>query len=129
MSDERVGAGFKKTEAAGDDEQREEEERIASGHCSRIEQKCSSGVEDKASKKSSLISETAHDQSGGDSKQKVTKIKGGLHQARFKPADLEGLHELANENIIQVVGDGPEKEQSRHQEEGDLSLTWKQRCR
>jgi hypothetical protein len=126
LSDEGVGTGLKKPKPAGDNEQGEEKERVAPRHRGGIKEEGSACEKQKADEKSALVSEAAHDKGCGDGQQKVTEVESRLNETSLEAVDLERLHELPNKNVIEIVGDCPQKKQSRHQKEGDFTATWKQ---
>jgi hypothetical protein len=49
-----------------------------------------------------------------------------LHKAGLQARNGKGLHELANQNVVEVVGHPPKKEQRGDQDEWDNSAPRKQ---
>src|ERR1700733_11242169 len=47
-------------------------------------------------------------------KQKISQVEPDLDSCRAGTIDFKRLHKLANENVIEVVGDCPEKEKRRN---------------
>src|ERR1700683_216105 len=111
LRDEGVGGGFKEREAAGDDEQRNEEIRVAVGERGRPEEEGAGSEEAEADEDSGLVAEAAHDERGRQREQKIAHVKGELDETGLEAADGEGLHELADEDVVEVVGNGPKEEE------------------
>ena len=49
--------------------------------------------------------------------QKVAEVEPDLHSRRARPIDIERLHELPDQNVVQIVWNRPQEEQHRDHEE------------
>ena len=116
--DERVRPGLQESQPAGDHEQSEQEEAVMPHHGRGPEQKCAGAVEQQAGHQPRLVAVLPHDQRRRHGQQEVPHVEGRLEQSRLEAAHLERLHELLDQDVVQVVGDTPEEEQRRHQDEG-----------
>ena len=56
----------------------------------------------------------SHEQPGRNRQHEITQIKSGLHDAGLKSVDLERFHKLLDEDVIEVVGNGPKEKQNSH---------------
>ena len=120
--DEGVGGGFKKREAAGDDEEGDEEIRVAIGERGGPEEQRAGAKEAEAGEDAGFVSRFASDKAGGDGEQEIAEIEGRLHESGLEAADGEGLHELADENVVEVVGNRPQEEECGNgEEDGEAS--------
>jgi hypothetical protein len=94
-----------------------EEETVASEDSGRPEKKASAGKEKQPHDDAEFVPHFAHQQRSGNGQQKITHVEGRLHQPGLKTGDGERLHELADENVVQIAGNSPKKKQRGHQEE------------
>jgi len=53
----------------------------------------------------------AHQKRGRHSQQKISQVKSGLHQSSLEARDGEGLHEVADQDVIEIVRNAPEEKQ------------------
>ncbi len=117
-----IGACLEKPETAGDNKERHKKQWIASSGCGREKKKCAAGVKNQAEDKTGLIAKAAHHKSRGNREDKVSEIESRLDETRLKARNLERLHELADENIVQVIGYRPKEEQTSYKKECELPL-------
>ena len=127
LSDQRIGSRLKKGEPAGDDKESQQEQVITSDIGGGPEKESSRAVEQQPSHQAELIATALHHHRRGNGEGKVTDIECRLHQAGLQTLQLEGLHELADEHVVQVVGDSPQQEQSGDQKEGHRTIGGNQR--
>ncbi len=116
--DERIRAGLQKAQPAGDHEQSEEEQAVVPDHGRGPEQQCARAVQQQTRHQPRLVAEPAHDQGGRHRQKEVPHVERRLDQPGLKTAHLERFHELLDQDIVQVVGNAPKKEQCRDQHEG-----------
>ena len=116
MSDERIGRSFQERKATGDYKERNQEKCVTPNDCRGPEQECSGSKERKTDDESGFVSESPHDQAGRNCEYEISGIKGGLNQSRLEPVNFERLHELADQNVVEIVWDAPEEEQGSNQE-------------
>ena len=108
---------LKKRQPAGDHEQRRQKEPVFANDRRRPKQQASRAVETKPHENPGLVPCAPHQLRSRHRQQKISQVESKLHQARLKPIDLERLHKLANQNVIEVVGHAPQKEERCHQNE------------
>src|SRR5271167_1020243 len=60
-----------------------------------------------------------HNQSRGSGQKEIAHIKGGLHQASLKAGNCERLHEVANQDVIEIVRNAPQEEKCGDEDEGN----------
>ena len=119
MRDERIGGGFEEGEAAGDDEEGEEEETVTAGDGGGPEEEGTRGVEQKSDDETGFVAGALHHECGGDGEEEVAHIESGLHEAGLKAGDGERLHEMADEDVVEIVGNAPEEEEGGDEDEGE----------
>ena len=117
LGDEGVGAGLKKGEAAGNDELRDKEEGVEAGLRGGIEHPAAGAEEDEAGDNAGFVTEAAHELRGGDGEREVAEVEPDLDAGGAGAVEVERLHELADENVVEVVGNGPKKEEHGDDEE------------
>ena len=122
LRDERVRARFQKAQPRRDHEQRHQEEAVLAHNRSRPEQQGSRAVEQQPDHQAELVTAPAHDQSRRHRHREVPQVKSRLKQPRLGAGDLKRLHELADQNVVQVVGNRPQEEQRRDQHEREQVL-------
>src|SRR5271157_2729859 len=125
LCNERIGGSFQKRKTAGNHEKRHEEKKVLSAQRCRPEQETSQSVQEQPSHKTRFVPESAHQQSRGDGQQKVPQVESRLHQPRLEPVNRKRLHELPDQDIVQIIGNSPQKEQRRHQNERKDVSRWK----
>ena len=72
---------------------------------------------DQAQDHGSLEAEAAREHSGGECQQEVTEIKSALDQAGAEVGEGERFLELGDQDVVQVVGHAPKKEEGHDQGE------------
>ncbi len=73
----------------------------------RPEQKCSRTEEKQSRDEAHLVAKLSHQQRGRRGNQKISQIKRGLHQARLESRNRKRRHELAYQDVVQVVRNSP----------------------
>ena len=63
---------------------------------------------------SCLVAEPPHQLAGRDGQQKIAQVEPDLNSSRARTVNVERLHELPDQNVVQVVRNRPQKEQHRH---------------
>src|SRR5260221_9010882 len=96
---------------AGDYDQREEKDAVAAVKRRGPEQECASSEKNKARDETRLVSRAAHEERGGHGQQEISQVKSGLHQAGLKARDGKRLHEMADQDVVEIVRNAPEKKQ------------------
>src|SRR6185437_3520941 len=120
--DEGVGGSLEKREAARDHEERKEEEAIRAQVGGRVEEKGAQREERQPDDDARLVPVAAHEEPRGDREQEVAEIKRGLHQTGLEVRELERLLELADQDIVEIVGDPPEEKETDDEHERQDAL-------
>ena len=127
LGDEGVGGSFKEGQATGDHELSDEEKTVKAHLRGGVEEQAAGSEENEAGDDAELVAEFVHELASGDGEQEVTKIEPDLDASRAGAVDLKRLHELADEDVIEVVGDGPEEEEGGDYQERDKAAMGDQR--
>src|SRR5579859_1202994 len=117
LRNERIRGGFEERKPAGHHEQRTQEKFVTSGERRRPEEERSGREQQQPSDKSRFVARALHQKRRRNGQYEVAHIKGALHKSGLKPRNLKGLHELADEHVVEIVGNAPEKKQEGNQEE------------
>ena len=113
--DERVGRCLQEREAAGDHEQREQEQLIGLRLRRRIEEQRADRIEDQPDDHTRLVPEPPADQPRRQRQHEIAHVEGRLDQARLQVRKRERLAELLNQDVVQIVGHPPQEEQAGNQ--------------
>src|SRR6266404_1162458 len=89
---------------------------IAPSHSSWPEQERPSSKKYESRNESRLIAQLAHQQGSWHGQQKVSHVKRRLDQSCLETRNRKGLHKVADEHIIEIVGNSPKEEQSGYRE-------------
>ncbi len=108
--DERVGSRLKESCATGDHEQGKKKKGILLAQSRRPKEKGSGAIEKQTDHQSGLVPISSHHQGGGHRHKEISQEEGKLDQRRLVACKFKRLHELLNQNVIQVAGDTPEHE-------------------
>ena len=119
LGDEGIRCGFEEGEAAGDYEQSEEKKAVATGEGSWPKEESTHSEKNEAGDETGFVSSAAHQKSGGHGQQKIAHVKRGLHQAGLESRDREGLHEMTDQDVVEIVGNAPEEKQDGDEDERD----------
>ena len=90
---------------------RRQEKAIFAGVCRGKEEKAPGRKQKQAGEESRFIAAAFHEETRRQREQKIAQVERRLHQSSLEPANLERLHELPDEHVVQVIGNAPEKEQ------------------
>ncbi len=110
-----IGRGFQEGQARGDDEQGAQQPGILPDFRAGPEGEGAEGEDDEAGDHGRLVAEAPHQQAGGYRHDEVAGVKRLLHQAGFEVGEDEGLLELWDQDVVEIVGHAPEKEQGGDQ--------------
>ncbi len=116
---QRVGRGFQECQAAGDHEQRQQEQPVGVHLRSRIEQEGAAGVQQQAQHHRGLVAVAAHEHRRRHGKHEIAHVERALHQPGLQIGQLERLLELLDQDVVEVVGHAPQKEQADNQQQGN----------
>src|SRR5277367_4151766 len=117
LRNKRIRGSLQKGKAAGNDEQCEQKKRVTAGQRSGPEKERSRGKEQQADYESRFVTGALHHQRRGNRQEKISHVERRLHESGLKTRNRKRLHELANQNVIQIIGDAPEKKQRGDQNE------------
>src|SRR5208337_4183311 len=126
LGNKRVGSRLQEGEPAGDDKEREQKESVTSGLRRRPKQECACGKKQQAHDETRFVACSLHHEARGNRQKEITQVEGGLHQTSLKAGNLEGLHEVPDEDVVQVIGDSPEEEKCGDENKGNDLSRWKQ---
>jgi len=122
-SQRRAARRFQKTRADGDDVKRRQEDAINAHLRRRHEQEGADCVKRQAYDDRLFIADAADDHGGRKRRAEIADVKGELGQAGLWARQIQRLLEMMQQQIVELRGQAPGKEQGRGQREGgDVAL-------
>ena len=115
---QRVGGGLEERKPTRDDEQRAQEEPIGAQRRGRVEEEGAGGIQEEADEESRLVAEAPHTEARRNREQEIAGVEGALHEAGAEVRQLEDFLELLDEDVVEVVGDAPQKEEADDEHKG-----------
>ena len=126
LSNEGIGRRFKKRKPTRNYEQSEQEKSVPAHNRCWPEQKSPQAKQQQAYDKSSFVSQPAHKNSRRDREHKVAHVESGLNQSGLEARDRERLHKLPDQHVVEIVGNSPQEEERRYQNERYEVSRWEQ---
>jgi hypothetical protein len=72
-----------------------------------IEQQRAQAEQQQADDHRGLVAVAAHHGAGRQGQEEIAQIEGHLHQARLQVGEEEGLLQVRDQHVVEVVGDAP----------------------
>ncbi len=126
---QRIGRGFEEGEAAGDHEQRAQEEAVDPRLGRGEEQQRAHAVKHQPQHHRRLVAPTLCEGRRGEGEDEVAEIEGRLDQAGLEVAERERLAEMGDQHVVEIVRHAPQEEQADDQNHGEDRRRDRQRQR
>ena len=120
--DVRIRRGFEEGQAESQDVERDQKQIKARHVRRRNADHGTGGIEGQADNDAGPVGKPADKQGGGDGHCAVAAVEGHLHPAALRVVDDKDILERRHERVRDIVGESPQGEETRDQNEGKEEL-------